>query len=105
MNASSVPGTLRWFLLNFSPGRKLTLKLVTVAYLASYGVCRVGLLWWVVRVFGRERGVGVVEAWGRLRWQCRAGMGTMVAVNLGWWVNGVGRFVGREMGRGRGKGG
>ena len=102
MNASSVPGTLRWFLVNFAPGRTRSIRAVTAVYLASYGVARVGLLWWVLRVFGRERGVGVVEAWGRLRWQCRMGMGMMGAVNAGWWVSGVVRFVGREIGRGKG---
>ena len=59
MNASSPFGTVRWWVVNFYTGknRRRVIALATLAYLCAFGVCRVGVIWWVLRVFGRQRDV------------------------------------------------
>ena len=44
MNASSLSGTLRGFLVNFKPDARKTMMITTVAYLTTYGLCRVYLV-------------------------------------------------------------
>ena len=137
MNASSPFGTVRWWVVNFyhpsartgkgtqglGRSRKRAIALATLAYLCVFGVCRVGVIWWVLRVFGRQRdgyrgssggedcygggkmGKGLAErqspgAWEvyrSLRWQCQAGTGLIGVVNTWWLVSGWVRFVKRDL--------
>ncbi|MCJ1435897.1 hypothetical protein MMC27_005273 [Xylographa pallens] len=97
MNASSPFGTLRWWLINFRSGRETAIALATAAYLAVYAVARLGLVYAILAVWGRQTGVSALEAFGGLRWQCKTGTGTMGAVNIAWLVMGVSNFVCRSL--------
>ena len=126
MNASSPFGTVRWWVVNFYTGknRRRAIALATLAYLCVFGVCRVGVIWWVLRVFGRQRGEinglgprgttgkmsgelpdedgnrqspGAWEVYRDLRWQCQAGTGLIGVVNTWWLVSGWMRFVRRDL--------
>lgn len=95
MNASSPFGTARWFLVKFRPGAMWGIMLVTVGYLAVFGLCRVYMVYYILKTFGRQKGRGALEAFVRLKWHCQLGTGAMGVVNMGWFVVGVARFVRR----------
>ncbi|MCJ1320283.1 hypothetical protein MMC15_005621 [Xylographa vitiligo] len=97
MNASSPFGTLRWWLVNFRGERKTAIAFATAAYLTIYAAARVGLVYAILRVWGRQTGVGALQAFGGLRWQCKLGTGTMGAVNTAWLVMGVSNFLRRSL--------
>ena len=97
MNASSPFGTLRWWLVNFGSGRETAIVLTTAAYLTVYAVTRVGLIYAILGVWGRQTGVSALQAFGSLRWQCKLGTGTMGAVNIAWLAMGVSNFVRRSL--------
>ncbi|MCJ1395100.1 hypothetical protein MMC18_007981 [Xylographa bjoerkii] len=96
MNASSPFGTLRWWLVNFRSGRNTAITCATAAYLTVYAAARVGLVYAILGVWGRQTGVGALQAFGGLRWQCKLGTGTMAAVNIAWLITGVSNFLRRN---------
>ena len=98
MNASSPIGTVRWYLVNFRPGYKRAITTATVAYLAMYGVCRVYLLYYILRSFGAQRGHSAMQAFARLRLPCKLGTGAMGAVNSTWLLLGIWRLLTRNLG-------
>ncbi|MCJ1290018.1 hypothetical protein MMC34_001553 [Xylographa carneopallida] len=97
MNASSPFGTVRWWLLNFRSERTTAIAFATAAYLTIYAAARVGLVYAILRVWGRQTGVGALQAFGGLRWQCKLGTGTMGFVNVAWLVMGVSNFLRRTL--------
>ncbi|MCJ1380814.1 hypothetical protein MMC17_003923 [Xylographa soralifera] len=97
MNASSPFGTLRWWLVNFRSERRTAIAFATATYLAVYAAARVGLVYAILRVWGRQTGVGALQAFGGLRWQCKLGTGTMWAVNTAWLIMGVSNFMRRSL--------
>jgi hypothetical protein len=102
MNASSVPGTFRWFLVNFRPDGRRLVMFTTIAYLAAYGLCRVYLIYYILKVFGAQKDRSAIEAFAKLKWHCQMGTGVMAAVNTVWLVMGVTNFVTRYFGRASG---
>lgn len=54
MNASSPLSSVRWWLVNFQPGQRGKIAVVSWTYWGVYGVCRVWLFWWVLRVYGAQ---------------------------------------------------
>jgi len=84
MNASTPVGTLHWYLVNFQPGRRRVIGVVNVAYLIAYVVFRVGLIYWVLRVFGEQTGESALGAFRRLRLACRMGTATIGVMNSVW---------------------
>ena len=111
MNASTPLSSLRRRQHHYSQPRSQThrptkaiLTLLNAAYWAVFATCRLGLLWWVVSVYARQRDLLLSGQGGKiwtvfwgLRWPCRLGMGVLGAVNT-WWVGkGLGRMVERGL--------
>ncbi|KAJ9603877.1 hypothetical protein H2200_011399 [Cladophialophora chaetospira] len=97
MNASSPFGTLRWFLINFRPDLKRTIKALTVAYLIAFGTFRVGLLYYILRAFGGQMDISALKAFHRLRLPCKLGMSSLGLANTAWFLNASRSFVLREL--------
>lgn len=97
MNASTPVGTLHWYLVNFRPGGRRAIVGANVAYLVAYAVFRVGLVYWVLRLFGEQSGESALGAFGRLRLACRVGTATMGVTNLVWLGMGVRGFARRYL--------
>jgi hypothetical protein len=95
MNASSPFGTVRWFLVNFRHGATRGIMLTTVGYLVAFGLCRVYLVYYILEMFGKQKGRSALEAFAGLKWHCQLGTGAMGVVNTGWFFMGVERFVRR----------
>jgi hypothetical protein len=95
MNASSPFGTLRWFLVNFRPDARWGIIFTTLAYLVTFGVCRVYLVYYILASFGAQKGRSALEAFVRLKWHCQLGTGAMGIVNSAWFVIGVSKFTRR----------
>ena len=93
LNASSIPGTARWFLRNFQPHRKRLIEAMTMIYLASFAVCRVYLIYWILEVFAKQQAIPTWTAMMRLRGSCMIGTGTIAAVNTAWLAMGVRNLV------------
>lgn len=95
MNASSPFGTLRWFLVSFRPEARRLILVTTVAYLVTYGLCRVYLIYQILETFGAQKGRSAAEAFLRLKWHCQLGTGVMGLVNTAWFIMGLIRFTRR----------
>ena len=96
MNASSPFGTLRWLLINFRPDLKRAIKALTVAYLIVFGTCRVGLVYYILKVFGIQMDISTLQAFQRLRLPCKLGMSSLGLVNTVWLLNATRSFIVRE---------
>ena len=97
MNASSPFGTLRWFLVNFKPDARRMIMITTLVYLGTYGLCRVYLVYYILSVFGAQKGRNAVEAFAKLKWHCQLGTGAMALTNTAWLIMGVSTFVKRYL--------
>jgi hypothetical protein len=97
MNASSPVGTIRWFLVNFRPDYRRAIMAATVAYLATYGLCRVYLIYYILRIVGAQRGHSAIQAFTRLRTPCKLGTGAIGVVNSAWLITGISRFLTRDL--------
>ena len=97
MNASSPFGTLRWFLINFRPDLMRSIKLLTIAYLVAFGTFRVGLVYYILRIFGRQMDISVWETYQRLRVPCKIGTSSLALMNTAWLINSVRSFLVREL--------
>jgi hypothetical protein len=97
MNASSPFGTARWFLINFRPEAKRLIKGLTVAYLIAFAACRVGLLYSILHIFGKQLDISALEAFRRLRVPCKLAMSSLGLVNTAWFLNALRSFILREM--------
>ena len=104
MNASSPIGTIRWYLVNFRPGYKGTIMTASVSYLAIYGLCRVYLIYYILKMFGAQRGHSTVQAFAKLRIPCKLGTGAMSIVNSTWLIMGISRLITRDLKLGTGTG-
>ena len=72
-------GTLPRYLVNFRPGYKQAIMAATVAYLGMYGLCRVYLIYYILRIFGAQQGRSALQAFARLRVPGKARHGHNVA--------------------------
>lgn len=97
MNASSPCGTLRWFLVNFKPDAGKMIMITTVAYLQIYGLCRVYLIYYILQVFGAQKGRNALEAFVKLKWHCQLGVGAMAVTNTTWLIMGISNFAKRYL--------
>lgn len=97
MNASSIFGTLRWFLINLRPDHKAALRAATVAYLAAFATLRVFLLFYILATFGKQMDISALEAFRKLRLPCKLGMSSLGLMNTAWLINAVRSFVLREL--------
>ena len=97
MNASSPFGTMRWFLINFRPDLRSSTKALTVAYVVAFGTFRVGLIYYILRIFGQQMGISALEAYQSLRMPCKIGTSSLALVNTAWFINAVRSFVVREL--------
>ena len=89
MNASSIFGTARWFLINFCPYRKRLILMLSVVYLATFATCRIYIFYWILNVFGKQLGISTWAAVARLRVPCKIGTCTLVLINTVWLAIGV----------------
>lgn len=53
---------------------------------ATFAACRMGLVEWVLRQYGKFHGIGPWEALRAQRGICQAGTGVLVGVNAIWWL-------------------
>lgn len=93
MNASTPLLHLRWWRRKVTGKGSLGLD---VPLAIVFGTCRVGVVWWVLRQYGRFHGEG---AWGAMRgqrWICQAGTGALVGVN-GLWLAALMRSIGKRL--------
>lgn len=95
MNASSVPGTIRWFLINRAPERKTLIAVMTVLYLSCFAIFRVYLLYYLIYIFGQQMDTSTWNAMGKLRLPCKIGTMTISSVNMLWLLNGIRNFIKR----------
>jgi hypothetical protein len=84
MNASTPIGALHWYLVNFRPSAKKAIFRTNLAYLIMYALCRVYLPVWILEMYGKQTGHGVLEVWKRLRMPCKLGMSGLAIVNALW---------------------
>jgi hypothetical protein len=89
MNASTPVGTGNWFVTNFCPGWKRVVRVLSAAYLVVYAVVRVGILWWVLGVFGAQMGLTAWRAYAGLRVPCMLGTTAMGMANALWLAMGL----------------
>jgi len=97
MNASSPWGTLRSFLVTFKPDARRAIMITTVVYLTIFGTCRVYLVYYILNVFGAQKGRNAFEAFVKLRWHCQFGTGAIAVVNTAWLILGVSNFAKRYL--------
>ncbi|KEF51542.1 uncharacterized protein A1O9_12459, partial [Exophiala aquamarina CBS 119918] len=84
MNASSPFGTLRWFLINFRPQKTRIIRVLSVAYMVTFAIFRVYLLYSIISTFGKQTNVSTWEVFRKLRLPCKLGMSCLALVNTGW---------------------
>ena len=89
MNASSIFGTVRWFMINFYPDRGSLILLLTIAYLVAFAVCRLYVVYWILEIFSSQEGSSIWQALVNLRVPCKIGTFSIVLVNAAWLVTGV----------------
>ena len=97
MNTSSIFGTLRWFLINFRPDVKRAIGALTVAYLIAFATFRVGLLYYILKAFGKQMHISALDAFKQLRLPCKLGMSSLGLVNTAWLLNATRSFLVREL--------
>ena len=66
-------------------------------YLATYGVCRVYLLYWILGVYGSHVGYTATETFKQLRLPCQLGTATIGLTNTMWLVGGLRKFFLRHI--------
>ncbi|KAA8645256.1 hypothetical protein EYZ11_007784 [Aspergillus tanneri] len=93
MNASTPIGTLHWYLVNFHRSWRSGVCITYGAYLATYAVARVYLLYWILSIYGSWTGQSAIEAFRHLRWQCQLGTGIMGTTNTFWLLIGLRKFI------------
>jgi len=99
MNASSPFGTVRWYLINFRPTNRRATATATIGYLCTYGVCRVYLIYYILKIFGSQQRLSAFESFWKLRLPCKAGTATMAIVNSAWFLMAVKNFIARDLKR------
>ena len=97
MNASTPIGTLHWYLVNFRPEKKTAIMAANVVYLVAYAAFRVYLIYWIVRVFGKQTGESAVGAFRRLRLSCQMGTATIGITNSIWLMMSMKKFARRYL--------
>ena len=60
-----------------------------------YALCRVYLIYYLLRTFGRQRGQSALATFLEMRLPCQLGTGAMGLVNLTWLITGVRSFLRR----------
>jgi hypothetical protein len=91
-------GTLRWYLVNFRPKYQQAIMAATMVYLGMYGLCRMYLIYYILRIVGAQQGHSAQRAFARLRIPCNLGTGTMWLVNSTWLIMGISRLLTRDLG-------
>lgn len=90
---------LRWYLINFQPGRRRALEAVNAAFLVVFPVCRIYLIYYVVRLYGSYYGESAVQTFRkRLMLPCQLGTGSLALMNTFWWLTAA-RRTARRLGR------
>lgn len=74
-----------------------------LAYIITYGVSRVYLIYWILRVFGSWTGRSAVSAFLDLPLQCRLGTGAIGVANTLWLLTAARKFLKRYLGGKTGK--
>ncbi len=70
-----------------------------VSYLVVYAVCRVYLVYYVVKMFGAQTGQSALEALLKLRSSCQIGTAAIGAANTIWLLMGLRKFARRYLTR------
>jgi hypothetical protein len=86
-------GTLHWYLKKFRPTYPRAIALAHVAYLATYGLCRVHLLYWILHVYGLWVDRSALAALASLPWSCQLGIGLIGTTNTLWLLMGMRKVI------------
>lgn len=92
MNASTPLLHVRWFLRQSGKSSVV----VDAVFAMVFAVCRIGVVFWVLRRYGRWHGLGAWEALSGQRWICQVGTAGLVGVN-GVWVSMLVRSIVRRV--------
>lgn len=96
MNSSTPILNLRWYLRTFASQRKAALLLADGAFVASFFMARVWLVWKILEIYGAHHGWSALEAFTKgLRPPCKFGTGALWMANMGWWTILVMNTMGR----------
>lgn len=90
-------GTLHWYLVNFQCAWRKLIMIANAVYLIMYGIFRVGVVYWILHVFGSQTGHSAIGAFWRLRTTCWLGTSTIGIANLIWFILGLRKFAGRYL--------
>ena len=87
MNSSTPFLNLRWYLRTFAPQKRARILMADEAFVASFFMARVWLIWKILAVYGAHHGWNALEAYtGGLRTPCKIGTGALWSANVGWWT-------------------
>jgi hypothetical protein len=92
MNASTPAMHALWWAKKSGHGTKAA----QVAFAIVFAACRFGVVWWVLRKYGRHHGVSAIEAYTRLRAPCKIGTGALFGMNGIWWLTLLRNIVTRK---------
>ena len=97
MNSSTPILNLRWHLRNYARERKTAILAADVAFVLSFFMARIWLIWKVLDMYGRYHGWTAWKAYTvGLRMPCRLGTGAIWTANLAWWIILVSKTLGRN---------
>lgn len=68
-----------------------------LGYLAMYGLCRVYIVYWILRIYGLWTGDSAIAAFTRLPRPCKIGLSTIAGANTAWWIMGIRKFMRRHV--------
>ncbi|KAK3058759.1 hypothetical protein LTR09_000324 [Extremus antarcticus] len=93
MNASTPIMQLRWWRRKSTGQSSLTLDIL---FCIVFGICRLGTVFYVFRVYGQYHGIGTLQAFTRQKWICQVSTGALFALNAVWWAT-LARNTGRKI--------
>ncbi|KAI4129537.1 MAG: hypothetical protein LQ338_002173 [Usnochroma carphineum] len=96
MNSSTPILNLRWYLRTFHPQQRRVLLGADLAFVVSFFMARVWLVWKILAEYGSFHQWTALEAYAYgLRLPCKLGTGALWTANLGWWIMLVGNVASR----------
>jgi hypothetical protein len=89
-------GNLRWYLVKFRPARRRIIAAVNAIYIATFAVCRVYLIYYILALYGAYMGESALQTFKkRLRRPCRIGTSALAVANTVWLLRELGKSMAR----------
>ena len=83
---------MHWLLVNNRPLWRRTILLLNCAYLLVYGIFRIGVVYWVLAVFGAQTEKSAEKAFMDLCTTCHLSMTTIGIANSQWFIFSLRKF-------------